>query len=317
MSNDENMPSNNEVGNTEIDLFKLISFVWEEKFKIFGISVLIAIAFMAGSFLLTERYKSEAVIAPVSTAGDVSGLASRFGGIASLAGINLGGSDGTDRTQLAMQLILSRKFSQNLLADHELVPYLMAVDKWDSEVNEIVLDASEYDQVTGEWLVVDGENMEPSPGAVFEIYSDRLQINLNNETGFLTISFVHESPEFARDMIDLVISRVNAVVKRKDIQEAEESIQYLESQIVETQYNELKTGLFELIQSQTEKIMLAKSRPDYVFKVIDPAYLPEELHSPKRIVIFIVGGIFGFILAAGGLLIRARLMAPSADQKNA
>ena len=54
---------------------------------------------------------------------------------------------------------------------------------------------------------------------------------------------------------------------------------------------------YELIQKQTEKIMLAEIREEYVFKIIDPAIIPEKKAEPRRSVICITITSIGFILA--------------------
>ena len=61
---------------------------------------------------------------------------------------------------------------------------------------------------------------------------------------------------------------------------------------------------FELIQSQTETIMLAKVREEYLFKVIDPAIVPEQKYGPKRALICVLGTLLGGMLAVLLVLIR-------------
>ena len=58
--------------------------------------------------------------------------------------------------------------------------------------------------------------------------------------------------------------------------EAGKSIEYLKQQVANTSLADLQAMFFELIQSQTETVMLAEVRPEYVFKTIDPAVVPEE-----------------------------------------
>ena len=67
---------------------------------------------------------------------------------------------------------------------------------------------------------------------------------------------------------------------------------------------ELKSLLYNLIQSHTEKKMLAFSRPDYVFKVIDPPVISEEKISPQRILIGLLSSFIGVLLYLLYLLVR-------------
>ena len=43
--------------------------------------------------------------------------------------------------------------------------------------------------------------------------------------------------------------------------------------------------------------MLSKSKPEYLFKVIDPPYSPESKSEPKRSVICIIGAFIGMFLS--------------------
>ena len=61
---------------------------------------------------------------------------------------------------------------------------------------------------------------------------------------------------------------------------------------------------FELIQSQTETVMLAEVRPEYVFKTIDPAVIPEEKSKPSRALICVLGTLLGGMLGVVVVLIR-------------
>jgi LPS O-antigen subunit length determinant protein (WzzB/FepE family) len=63
-------------------------------------------------------------------------------------------------------------------------------------------------------------------------------------------------------------------------------------------------GFFELIQSQTETIMLANASPEYLFKTLDPAVVPEMKAGPKRALICILGSLLGALL--GGLIVLVR-----------
>jgi len=88
------------------------------------------------------------------------------------------------------------------------------------------------------------------------------------------------------------------------VEQAERSINYLKEQINSTSLTELQAGFFEMIQSQTETIMLAKASPEYLFKTIDPAVVPELKSKPKRALIAVLGTLLGGMLGVLIVLIR-------------
>ena len=58
---------------------------------------------------------------------------------------------------------------------------------------------------------------------------------------------------------------------------------------------ELQQSIYELIEEQIKRIMLANVRDEYAFQVVDPAAIPDNRYfvRPKRIFIVIVGTLLG------------------------
>ena len=86
--------------------------------------------------------------------------------------------------------------------------------------------------------------------------------------------------------------------------EAQQSIDYLTDQLEKTQIVALEQVFYTLIEEQTKTIMLANSRPEYVFKTIDPAIVPEQKSGPKRALICILGVLLGGMFSVMIVLIR-------------
>ena len=95
----------------EIDLAELWRAIWAGKFTIIIISMLFAVASVLFALSKPNIYKASAILAPAASesgAGGLGALAGQFGGLASMAGINLGGGGG-DKTALALEIIKSSK----------------------------------------------------------------------------------------------------------------------------------------------------------------------------------------------------------------
>ena len=120
----------------------------------------------------------------------------------------------------------------------------------------------------------------------------------------MTVSIDHQSPIIAARWVNWLVEDVNAAVKAQEVAEAEKSIEYLKQQVANTSLADLQAMFFELIQSQTETVMLAEVRPEYVFKTIDPAVVPEEKSKPRRALICVLGTLLGGALGVVIVLIR-------------
>jgi LPS O-antigen subunit length determinant protein (WzzB/FepE family) len=144
---------------------------------------------------------------------------------------------------------------------------------------------------------------EPSAQEAYKEFTELLAVSKDKTSGFVTLAIKHVSPVVARQWVTWFIEDVNNAMRDDDVREAERSIAYLKEQVAATLLADLQSMFFELIQKQTETIMLAKVRPEYLFKTIDPAIVPEQKAEPKRAIICILGTFFGSIIAVLWVLI--------------
>ena len=59
--------------------------------------------------------------------------------------------------------------------------------------------------------------------------------------------------------------------------------------MLDTNYAEIKEALSELLQNQTQILMLTEINDDYIFTSIDSPIVPEEESKPFRLLIIIIG----------------------------
>jgi uncharacterized protein involved in exopolysaccharide biosynthesis len=299
----------NALRDDEIDLRELFSVIWQGKWLIAGITLVFAVASVVIALMLPNIYKSEALLAPASEeqgAGALAGLASQFGGLASMAGINLGGKGGTDKTQLAIEVLKSRQFIGNFIEKHQILPELMAVDKWHMADNSFSFDRDIYEQDSKTWVRDVKPPFQPKP-SLQEAHKEFLEIfsvNKDKDTGMVKISIEHKSPFIAKQWLDWLVADINLTMKERDVSEANRSSEFLNKQIELTNVADIRTILYKLVEEQAKTIMFAEVRDEYVFKTIDPAFVPEEKAKPKRALICVLGTMLGGMLAVMMVLVR-------------
>jgi uncharacterized protein involved in exopolysaccharide biosynthesis len=297
-----------QVQDDEIDLRELFSIIWQGKWLIIGITAVFAIASVAFAILQPNIYKSEALLAPASEeqGGGLSALASQFGGLASLAGVNLGGKGGTDKTQLAIEVLKSRQFTSDFIQKHNILADLMAAVKWDRDADKLIYEPKLYNEQTNTWVreVKAPFKPEPSMQEAFKAFSKIIAVNKAKETGMVTISVEHLSPTVAQQWITWLIQDINKVMKERDVAEAHRSSEFLNRQIALTNVADIKAILYKLVEEQAKTIMFAEVRDEYVFKTIDPALAPEEKAKPKRALICVLGTMLGGMLGVMFVLVR-------------
>ena len=82
----------------------------------------------------------------------------------------------------------------------------------------------------------------------------------------------------------------------KPIEEANNSIRYLQTQLENTDITDMRRVFFELIEEQTKIAMLAEVKPEFAFSTIDPPVIPDKKVGPNRFVICVWAAFFGLFL---------------------
>ena len=303
--NQANTPVQNNIADDEIDLRELFTAIWQGKWIIVIITALFASASVYYAVNLPNIYKSEALLAPAEQ-DKTSGLVGQFGGLASLAGVNLGANGNVDKTQLAIEILRSRKFSREFINKYDILPDLMAAKTWNSETNTVLYDEKFYDVEQNKWVreVKAPYKPEPSMQEAYKKFIKIISANKNEETGMVTLSVEHVSPVVAQQWVNWLIDDINQTMKARDVIEANKSTDFLTQQLEQTKIADIRAVLYKLVEEQAKTIMFANVRDEYVFKTIDPAIVPEQKFKPKRALICVLGVLLGGILSTLLVLLR-------------
>lgn len=292
----------------EIDLQELLHVLLSGKWLIGGSTFAATVVAVIVAFVLPNIYRAEAVLAPNEdeSTGGLSALAAQYGGLASLAGINLGGKT-SDKTALGLEILKSRKFISDFIQRHDILVPLMAAKGVDLETGELKIDSNIYDESTKKWVRAAWPPRDtiPSLQEAYEQFSERnLSITQDTLTGFVTIAVEHYSPFIAKQWVDWLVEDINFVIMTQDVAKAEQAIDYLNKQIQATSLAELESIFFDLIEEQMKTVILAKVSPEYLFITIDPAIVPERKAKPSRILILVLGTLLGAISSTLFIIFR-------------
>ena len=285
----------------EIDLRELWQTIWAGKWIIVATTAVFAIVAVIYALSLSNIYKSTATLIP-TTDEEQSGaasLAARFGGLASMAGVSLGGS-GIDKTQIAIETLKSREFLSEFIKAHNLKPEILAAKSWDVTNNRIVYDNEVYNSETKTWSWQTKsqwkQNTQPSDQESITELLKIVSFNYDDKSSMVNISASHLSPFVAQQWVQWFINDINQHMRKQDIAEANKSIGYLTKKLEETSLAEMQKIFYELIEAQTKTKMLAEIRDQYVLKVIDVPTVPELKDKPKRAIICILSAFLGWVL---------------------
>ncbi|WJG21750.1 Wzz/FepE/Etk N-terminal domain-containing protein [Vibrio furnissii] len=300
-------PPNSSVDD-EIDLKELFSALWKGKWLIITVTVLFAIGSVIFAIKQPNIYKSDILLAPAENAsgGGLSKMAGQLGGLAALAGVNIGGAEAS-QADLAVQVIKSRKFIDNFIKEHDLLVPIMAVKGWDLATNQLLVDDKLYNINSKQWLrKPEGlRGAKPTAQEAYEVFKkDVLSVNQDKESGLYTISVMYYSPYTAQQWVTWLVQDINKVMRERTITETTQNLAYLNTQLQKTAVADMQATFYTLIEEQTKSLMLAEVQDEFVFKIVDPAVVPEVKDKPKRALICILGSLLGGMLGVAIVLVR-------------
>lgn len=251
----------------EIDLYDIYRVLREDWAWIVGITGLFAVITVVVSLLATEIYRAEVVVSPVEGGAGGRGamLAQQFGGLAGLAGVDLGGLSG-DGNRIARPYLQSRALVEEFITRNDLLPMLF--------------EKIESDEPPTLWL------------ATKRFMEDVRTVEMD-DAGLIRVSVEWPDPEIAAEWANGLVALANEKLRQRELAEAERNIAYLNEQIDETSVVGLRQAMFNLVENEMQTVMLANAREEYAFAVIDPAVVPEQRSSPKRKLMVILGTMLG------------------------
>mgnify|MGYP003649684975 CR=1 FL=1 len=277
----------------EIDLRELFGILWAEKWLITGITAVAAMISVVVALTMTEIYTAETTLAQAEQEQSSGGLASQFGGAAALLGVNINSGSG-DNINTAIATLMSRQFIGRFIEENNLLVPLFA-SNWNKSTQNSVIDENIYNPIDIEWL---RESGGPTPQEAFRKFSEILTVTgPDRNTGIVTVAISWHNPIEAAEWVNQLVAALNQDLLTRDVQEANNAISYLRRQLEITQLVDMQRVFYQLIESQIRITMLADVRDEYVFRVIDPAVVPDRRSAPRRALICVIGTMAGGMLA--------------------
>jgi len=266
----------------EIDLLEYWNVIWKRRKLILGVSFAAALLAVVISLLMPNIYRAQVLLAPVggeeSKGGGLSAALGGLGGLASMAGISLGGGGSTEEN---LAVLKSRAFIWKFVKDNKLMPILFA-DDWDADAKK--------------WKKDDPEDQPSLWDAYRSMTKGIMNVDADKKTGLVTVSVEWKDAELAAKWANALMGRLNAYLRSKAIARSEANLIYLNKELDRTRVADMRQILFELISQEQKKAMLANTQEEFAFRVLDAASPPDKKAKPKRSLIVILSTfITGFL----------------------
>tara|TARA_R110001599_G_scaffold346197_2_gene571211 strand:- start:1665 stop:2612 length:948 start_codon:yes stop_codon:yes gene_type:complete len=293
--NESAVPYREERVVVDLEIRELLIVLWLKKWLFILVAFVAAITSVLFSLNLPDEYSSQAILSPASSSSSPVGgmLGSQLGGLASLAGVNIGGGDSVGNVVEALELVNTWAFLGKIIEQHGLATQVLAVKGWDRDSKTLIYDEKVYDSQAADWRA----GKKPSSWQLYSAMKERISVVRKKENGLVYVKAIHFSPLVARQWVNLIVSQLNSHFQLKDRDEANASIAYLKLKAAETPVAEMQSVFYQLIEEQTKTLMLAEISSEYVFKTVSPPFVAEEKSKPKRSLIVVLSTLFSLFLA--------------------
>ena len=266
-----------------INLRDLWDILWRGKWIIIAVTAVFAVASVVYALVQTEWYRAEVLLAPADERS-TQGLGGQLGGLAALAGVSVGGGGSAE----AIAVLESREFARAFIEDFDLVPVFFHED---------------WDAANGVWLGEDPEKWPEIRDAIKYFHENVLNVSESRDSGLVTLAIEWTDPEVAAEWARELVIRLNERLRERALKEAETNVAFLQAELGQTSVVTLQQSIGRLLESELQKLMLARGNEEFAFRVIDAASSPKERVRPKRALIAVVGTMLGGMLAVFGVFL--------------
>jgi hypothetical protein len=148
--------------------------------------------------------------------------------------------------------------------------------------------------------------------AVTYFQDNVLTVAYDTRTSLMVVSIVwvdrHKAAELANDYIAFA----NEAMRQRGIASARNRIAFLDKAAANAATVELRQAIYRLVEAQVNAEMMAATKPDYAFIVVDPAVPAgvNEYVRPQRMLLALIATIFGSGFAFSVLLLLGRVRLP-------
>jgi uncharacterized protein involved in exopolysaccharide biosynthesis len=261
------------VADDRISLRQIWQILLRGKHIVIAVTAVFALASVAYALLLVPAKEQSTPM-----------IGGQLGGLAALAGVDVGGGNEVE----AMAVLQSREFARDFIEDLDLLPMFFA-SEWAAEDER--------------WRSTDpGEAPDIRDGVKY-FHKRVLKVSEDRSTGLVTLAIEWTDPDIAAAWASSLVHRLNDRLRERALQEARTNVDYLQAEMARTTLFTLQESIGRLLETELQKLMLAKGNEEFAFKVVDPAVPPKQRLRPKRAMTAIIGTLLGGLLGIFAVLL--------------
>ena len=267
----------------DVNLRVAVARLWLKRWWVLAASAALGAIAVGIAFLLTPVYRATTVLVPAKydsmASGSLSSALGQLGGLASLAGLDLGG--GGTQVEESLAVLRSRGFTERFIKDHDILRELFH-KRWDS--------------AQGRWK---GKVPTLADGARY-FQKEVRSVSHDKKTDLVTVNIDWSERATAAKWANELVAQLNSEMRARAIASTNDSLRYLQKELDTTAAVDTRQAINRLMESQINQRMFANVTEEYAFRIVDRALPPERQDKvfPNKGLFLAGGAMLGFVLAA-------------------
>ena len=255
----------------EISIYELWEVHFQNKFIILLVTFIFGISSIIYALSATELWKAEVIMYASDDDGNqntsLNSAISQF----------ISPSAQDTKTSKYLAILISRNFLLKFIEEQNIAKNLFEED-WNSKKSD--------------WT-----KTPPSENSLHRKLKKAIEVERELATGIIKVSFTWHDKQFASDNLNKLIDQLNNHIRLNAVEEYRDQLNFIEDQIKKTNLNQVRSVLFNIVENLSSSIMIAETRMQYAFKVIDYSSPPEFRFFPQRTNLVILWTFIGFFLS--------------------
>lgn len=304
---------------SSMDWMNLISIVWQQrKFIAIVTSIVTVLAAIIAFFILTEYFRSTAVILPDADKSKLSSLGGGISDLAALAGVNIGGEGSI--AKLYPTILKSESVLRNVI-----------YTKYKTKTFSDSVDLIQF------WDI-----KERSPEREYEValkkLREALEIAIDIKLNVVSLSIETEEPQLSADILNTIIQNLDKFIRTKRNSNASEQRKWIELRLSEVKFDlskaenalkdfreknravsgspqlmldqerllrevQINSTMYIELKKQLELVKIEEIRTTPIINVMDYARPAAKKEKPKRGIILLVSMIIGLLGTCGYIVV--------------
>jgi uncharacterized protein involved in exopolysaccharide biosynthesis len=251
--------------------------LYAARWKIICVTVLFTLAGLVYAVRASPWFESSVVMALSSK--KTMGSFDQLGGIAAIAGLDMG----TNESAEPIAILKSTELTRSFIEENNLVDTLLR-DRW-APLSDFGADTD--------------PSRKPDIRDAITYFQEKVRfVTEDKKTKLITLSIRWHDPLVAADWANQLVQRANDRVRQRAMSQSQKTVDYLSKELESAQQISLRQSISHTLESELSKLAMARATEEYAFKIIDHATPAKRRQWPKRSIIVLGSALGGFFVGS-------------------